>query len=139
MTAASFADVSVTSPLPASASGSPVHFVASASSSRPVTAMRIYVDDVSVFETANSTLDTFVAMATGVHSVVVQAWDAGGTVLKFPETVTVTGGISVSSPADGFSGGSPLRGIASSSADPPISQMVIYLDHNNIFITNCGN
>jgi len=139
MTAASFASITVTSPLPASASGSPAHFVASASSSAPITAMRIYVDDVSVYETANSTLDTFVPMAIGTHSVVVQAWDASGTVLKFPETITVTGGISVSSPADGSKVGSPLHVVASASAARPISQMVIYLDNNNIFTVNGGN
>jgi hypothetical protein len=101
--------------------------------------MRIYVDDTSVYVTANNALDTFISMGTGTHFVVVQAWDAQGAVFKFPETVTVTGGISVSSPADGSVAGSPLHVVASASAGLPISQMVIYLDNNNVFTTRNGN
>jgi len=101
--------------------------------------MQIYVDNISVYATANRTLDTFIPMGTGTHFVVVQAWDAQGVVFKFPETVTVTGGLSVSSPADGSVVGSPVHVVASASAGQPISQMVIYLDNNNVFITNGGN
>jgi hypothetical protein len=100
--------------------------------------MRIYVDNNSVYVTANSALDTFVPMASGTHFVVVQAWDAQGAVFKFPETVTVTGGLSVSSPADGSAVGSPVHVVASASASQPISQMVIYLDNNNVFTANGG-
>ena len=139
LAAVSLASVTVNSPQPASASGSPVHFVASASSSSPITAMRIYVDNISIYETGSSTLDTFVPMASGTHFVVVQAWDASGAVFKFPETVTVTGGISVSSPANGSQLGAPVHVVASAAASRPITQMVIYLDDANIFMINGGN
>src|SRR5438067_13484225 len=72
---ASFAGVTVSSPSNGSTDASPVHFVASASSSYPITAIRIYVDNVSVYLVNASTLDTNVSMSSGSHYVVVQAWD----------------------------------------------------------------
>jgi hypothetical protein len=88
---ASFAGVTVSSPSAGSTSGSPVHFVASATSANPVTAMRIYVDNVSAYLISASKLDTYVAVASGTHSVVVQAWDSTGAVFKAPFTLTVSG------------------------------------------------
>ncbi len=89
--AASFAGVTVSSPSAGSTSGSPVHFVASATSTHPITGIRIYVDNVSVFLTSASKLDTSLAMAAGKHSVVVQAWDSTGAVFKTPLALTVGG------------------------------------------------
>lgn len=88
---ASFAGVSVSSPAAGSTSGSPVHFVASATSANPITAMRIYVDNISVFLVSASSLNTSVAMSAGTHSVVVQAWDSTGAVFKMPMSLTVGG------------------------------------------------
>ena len=87
---ASFAGVTVSSPAAGSTSGSPVHFVASATSTHPITAMRIYVDSVSVYLVSASSLDTSVAMSAGSHSVIVQAWDSTGVVYKTPLTLTVS-------------------------------------------------
>ncbi|HEU4417137.1 MAG TPA: hypothetical protein VFT65_20285 [Candidatus Angelobacter sp.] len=88
---ASFAGVTVTSPSAGTTSGSPVHFVASATSTHPVTAMRIYVDNVSVYLIAASKLDTSVTIAAGSHNVVVQAWDSTGAIFKTPLALTVSG------------------------------------------------
>lgn len=68
---------------------SPVHFVAAAKSTHPVTAMRIYVDNIAKFTVNASSLDTSVALATGTHSVVVQAWDSTGVVFKNSLSVKV--------------------------------------------------
>src|SRR5882757_10827096 len=96
---ASFAGVTVSSPAAGSTSGSPVHFVASATSTHPVTAMRIYVDNVSVFLNSASSLNTSVAMSAGTHSVVVQAWDSTGAVFKMPLSLTVGGGTPAPTPS----------------------------------------
>ena len=88
---ASYAGVTVTSPATGSTSGSPVHFVASATSTHPVTAMRIYVDGVSFYLILASKLDTSLAVGAGKHSVVVQAWDSTGAVFKAPFTLTISG------------------------------------------------
>ncbi|HEV7553155.1 MAG TPA: hypothetical protein VGP65_15815 [Candidatus Angelobacter sp.] len=95
---ASFAGVTVSSPAAGSTSGSPVHFAASATSTHPVTAMRIYVDNVSVFLNSASSLNTSVAMSAGTHSVVVQAWDSTGAVFKTPLSVIVGSGTPAPTP-----------------------------------------
>jgi len=84
----SFAGVTVQSPSATSVT-SPVHFVATAASTHPITAIRIYVDGVSVYLTNSASLDTSVAMAPGQHSTVVQAWDSTGAVFKNPMVLTV--------------------------------------------------
>ena len=86
---ASFAGVTVSSPAAGSTAGSPVHFVASATSTHPITAMRIYVDNLSVYLVSASSLNTSVTMSAGTHNVVVQAWDSTGAVFKTPLSLTV--------------------------------------------------
>ena len=88
---ASFAGVTVSSPATGSTTGSPVHFVASATSTHPITAMRIYVDNLSVYLVSASSLNTSVTMSAGTHSVVVQAWDSTGAVFKTPLSLSVSG------------------------------------------------
>jgi hypothetical protein len=95
---ASFAGVTVSSPAAGSTAGSPVHFVASATSTHPITAMRIYVDDLSVYLVSASSLNTSVTMSAGTHSVVVQAWDSTGAYFKAPLTLTVSGGAPTPTP-----------------------------------------
>src|SRR6267142_1924646 len=104
LAAASWAGVAVTSPTSGSTSASPVHFVASASSSSPIIAMHIYVDNVSVFANSTSSLNTLVPMSTGSHYVVVQAWDSAGGIFKSAETISVTGGTSSGTPSGTVSG-----------------------------------
>jgi len=139
LAAASFAGVTVSSPTPGSVSGSPVHVVASATSSSPVTAMRIYVDNVSMFTVNAAAMDTFIPMSPGSHFVVVQAWDSSGAVFKTPETITVntsSAGVAVSSPTDGATVASPMQVVASAFAPNPIVAMRIYLDDISVFAIN---
>ena len=84
----SFAGVAVQSPSNTSVT-SPVHFVATASSTHPITAMRIYVDGISVFNNTSASLDTSLTIAAGQHNTVVQAWDSTGAVFKYPMILTV--------------------------------------------------
>jgi acid phosphatase len=88
---ASTAGVTVCAPTPGSTSGSPTQFVAAAksSSSAPITAMRIYVDNVSQYLTASSSLNTSLSLAAGSHFIVVQAWDSTGAYYKTPLTISV--------------------------------------------------
>jgi len=86
---ASVDTVHVCSPAAGSTVGSPVHFVAAAASTHPITAMRIYIDSVSKFTVNANSLDTSLAVPSGTHSVVVQAWDSSGAVFKSSLTITV--------------------------------------------------
>lgn len=131
LAATCFAGVTISSPAPGATSASPVHFVASASSSAAITSMRIYVDNVSVYLTSSNQLDTLVPLTTGSHSVVVQAWDSAGGILKTPETINVTassGAVAVSSPANNATVSSPFQVEASASGPLPIVAMIAYLD-----------
>lgn len=84
------AQVTVTSPGSGATVGSPIHVSASAKSINPITAMRIYLDGVSVYRVTTAQIDTYVSASAGTHSLVVQAWDSTGAVFKTPETITVS-------------------------------------------------
>jgi phosphatidylinositol-3-phosphatase len=86
---ASTVGVTVCSPVAGAISASPVRFRAAAKSTHPITAMRIYIDNVSKYLVNASTLDTSLAIAAGTHSAVVQAWDSTGAVFKTPVTIKV--------------------------------------------------
>ncbi|HLJ86217.1 MAG TPA: Ig-like domain-containing protein [Candidatus Angelobacter sp.] len=80
--ASAFAGVTVSSPASGSTTNSPVHFVASASAGLPIAAMMVYVDGNGLYKTSGAHLDTNLNMGTGAHSVIVQAWDTKGNVVK---------------------------------------------------------
>jgi len=86
---ASVVGVTVCSPTGGSSMTSPVNFYAAAKSTNPITAMRIYVDSVSRYSTNSASLHTSLALSSGTHSVVVQAWDSTGAVFKSPLTIHV--------------------------------------------------
>jgi PKD repeat protein len=84
--------VKIAAPADGATVGSPVHFIATATpadSSRPIRSIRIYVDGISRYLVYSNRVDTYLVLARGAHSVVIQAWDSGGTVYKATETVTV--------------------------------------------------
>ena len=66
-----------------------VHFVATAASANPVSAMRIYVDNQSLYTVSASSIDTTLKLAAGSHYVVLQGWDSKGAVAKTPLNITV--------------------------------------------------
>jgi hypothetical protein len=85
------AGVAVSSPANGATVSSPLQVVASATAPNPIVAMRIYLDDVSVFAINASSLNTTVSAATtGSHRLVVQAWDSTGVVYKQPVNITVS-------------------------------------------------
>lgn len=87
---ASSLGVTICSPTAGTTVGSPVHVTAAAKTSATrITAMRIYVDNVSKYLGSTSTIDTSLSLAAGTHNLVVQAWDSSGAVFKKAETITV--------------------------------------------------
>ncbi|HYG98096.1 MAG TPA: Ig-like domain-containing protein [Terriglobales bacterium] len=91
LTSAAMAGVVVNSPANGATVSSPAHVVASASSTRPISAMRIYVDGRSAYTVGGGTLNTHVSLSPGWHSLVVQAWDTSGAVFKQVRSVNVVG------------------------------------------------
>lgn len=85
--------VQITSPAEGATVTSPVRITAGAGSTRPITAMHVYVDHKLAHQTSASTLDVQLPMTAGKRLIVVQAWDSAGTVYKAsvsPNVVTST-------------------------------------------------
>ena len=91
-----FATVSVSSPTTNSMGGSPVHFVASATTtcSSGVSSMGIYTAPyVLAYKVSGSNLNTYLTLSPGTYHTVVQEWDACGST-KTALTITVSSGTS---------------------------------------------
>jgi len=143
--------VTVCSPVSGSTVTSPVRFTAAAKSSLPITAMRIYIDNVSAYLTNAASLDVSLAVSAGTHNVVVQAWNSGGSVFKTPLTITVgttsgttctasTTGVTVCTPAGGSSDASPVHVTAAAKSSlGPITAMRIYVDNVSMYLTNAAS
>jgi len=86
---ASTVGVTVCSPSTGSTVGSPVHFIAAAKSTHPITAIHIYVDNLARFSVNAGVVNTSLAVASGTHSVVLQAWDSTGAIFKSSLTIHV--------------------------------------------------
>jgi hypothetical protein len=87
--------VRVSSPTPASQVGSPVPYVASAttaSCSKGVASMGVYVDNQLTTVVSGASMNTKVPMGSGTHHTVVEAWDYCGGAAYTPVQVTVLGG-----------------------------------------------
>jgi len=148
----SSAVVSVTSPSAGQTVGSPTHFVASAAQpdQNPITALQIYVDDQLDYTADGARLDTYLNLGAGSHRAVVKSWNTAGQ--SYSQEVdfavgsasspapTPSGGpgVTVSSPSNGGSSGSPIHVVASAQAAGGIAAMHIYLDDNPVFQTNAS-
>ncbi len=90
----SFAAVTVSSPTTGSTDASPVHFVASAttSCSAGVSSMGIYTAPyVLAYKVSSASLNTSITLNPGTYNTVVQEWDKCGGATKTPVTITVSG------------------------------------------------
>ena len=91
-----FAGVSVSAPTSGSTGSSPVHFVASATTtcSSGVSSMGIYTaPSVLAYTVSGASLNTYLPLSNGTYNTVVQEWDKCGST-KTPVTITVSGGTS---------------------------------------------
>jgi hypothetical protein len=101
--------------------------------------MRIYVDNASVYSVNAASLSTSIAMSSGSHSVVVQAWDSTGAVFKSALAVNVaasSAGVVVSSPANGATVSSPAHFVASAAS---AVAMKIYVDGVDSYTVNAAS
>jgi hypothetical protein len=85
----------VSSPPPSSQVGSPVTYVASATTgtcSKGVASMGVYVDNALTTVVSGASMNTKVPIGAGTHNTVVEAWDYCGGAAYTPVKVTVQGG-----------------------------------------------
>jgi PKD repeat protein len=131
-------------PIMGSSSLSQVHVAATAflPSDRTLTNMTVYVDDQPAFETPASSLDTWLTMPLGTHTVVVKAADDQGTTYRDMAIVTVKtdAGLTVSSPApnDTVSGSAHFVADAAAPLDAGITGMLIYVDGAERYFVHVG-
>src|SRR5207248_4757726 len=150
-TAAMAQTVTINQPAAGATVGSPVQVVASAASgSYKITAMRVYVDSAAKTTVSASSISTSVGLAAGKHYLTVVAWNAAGQSAKSSMYINVgsapaptpsgTGSISVASPANGATVGSPAHFVASASAPSGrlITAMRIYVDYNSVYLANAA-
>ena len=91
--AAAFAGgVTISSPGSGVTVASPVHVVAQGSSSYPIVAVAVYVDNNLKTKISGSKVDTYLSLASGGHSMTAQIWDSTGAVYKSSRSFTVSGG-----------------------------------------------
>jgi hypothetical protein len=139
------ATVTVTSPSTNNNIGSPVHYVASATSScsKGVAAMGIYTAPfVLAYSVKGAKLDTKLTLAPGTYNTVVQEWDncGGATKTSVPITVTPRASVSVSSPLPNGKVGSPVHFVAkgASSCAKGVASMGIYTAPGHLAYTVRG-
>jgi len=80
--------VTICSPANGASVSSPVHVQAAARDSATVSFIQIYVDGKAAFTASGGSLDTSIAMASGVRRLTVQAKDTKGVIFK--QTISIT-------------------------------------------------
>lgn len=148
------AQVTVTSPTSGATVGSPVKFVASATSTTsgyPITAMRIYIDGVSMYTVNSASLNTALSPTPGAHTLTFVAWDGSGKSYTKAMPITVASGtspapaggngVSVSSPTSGATVTSPVKFVASAASNSgyPITSMRIYVDSVSMYSVSAAS
>jgi len=128
--------VTVCTPTPNALVQSMVHVVAGTTDSRPVTSMQIYVDGTLNQTVKASTIDTFVAMPTGYHTLTVKGWDSAGAFKTSvpvamqppcalnPANQTVT----ICSLVSGSIVSQPFHVVAAATDSNPVKSMTLFLD-----------
>jgi hypothetical protein len=81
--------ITITKPAANASVSSPVTVQASVPSNANVYTMQIYVDNVLQYAVSGSSVNTALAMSSGSHYVVAQAWQTGGGIFKAGINITV--------------------------------------------------
>lgn len=132
---AAFAGVTVSTPANGSTVSGSVLYKASAttSCSKGIGSMGIYTAPGQLaYVSSGASLDTTLNLSAGTYNTVVEEWDNCGGAATTPITITVSGGggsgVSVSSPANNSTVGSPVnfKASASTSCSKGVSSIGIY-------------
>jgi PKD repeat protein len=83
--------VKVSSPTPDSTVKTSVHVVANATANTglSITGMKVYVDGASMYSTTAKSMDTYITLSRGTHSMTVKAWDSAGGIYSSTMTIKV--------------------------------------------------
>jgi hypothetical protein len=138
------ASVSVSSPSNGATVGSPVHYVAAATTttcSKGVASMGLYVDNQLVYVVNGASLNTNWALNPGNYSTVVEEWDYCGGATFTPIAITVKSqtGVWVASPTNNSTVSSPANYVATASTatcSKGVASMGIYVNNKLVYVVN---
>jgi hypothetical protein len=136
------ASVTVSSPSNGATVGSPVPYVATATTStcsKGVASMGIYVDGQLVYVVNGASMNTQWALAPGTYSTVVEEWDHCGGATYTTLGITVAGqtGVWVTSPANNSQVASPVNYVASATTttcSKGVASTGIYVDNKLTYV-----
>jgi hypothetical protein len=136
------ANVTVSSPVDGSTVGSPVPYVATATTttcSKGVASMGIYVNNQLVYVVNGASMNTHWALAPGSYNTVVEEWDycGGATYTKLAITVSNQTGVYVTSPANNSQVTSPVNYVAwatTSTCSKGVASTGIYVDNKLTYV-----
>jgi acid phosphatase len=126
--------INLLAPVTGTTVASPLHVVANAFASKPITAMQVYVDNQLVESVSGTALDTSIPEPQGSHFVVVQAWDSAGHYYKKAATVNVVPGVefTIGTPEYWVQNPIPFSASATSSLKP-ITALQVYVDNQLLY------
>jgi hypothetical protein len=144
LAASALANVSVSSPSNGATVGSPVPYVATATTStcsKGVASMGIYVDNQLVYVVNGASLNTNWPVSSGQHNTVVEEWDYCGGATYSTLTITVSSqtGVWVTSPANNSKVSSPTNYVATASTttcSKGVASMGIYVNNVLQYVVN---
>ena len=139
-----FANVSVSAPNNGVTVGSPVNYVATATSttcSKGVASMGLYVDDQLVYVVNGASLNTNWPLSPGGYNTVVEEWDYCGGATYTPVAITVNTqtGVWVTSPANNGQVSSPVNYAATATTTTcakGVASMGIYVNNALTYVVN---
>src|SRR6185437_8400675 len=140
-----FATVTVTSPTPNSTVTSPIHYVATATTStcsKGVASMGIYVNNKLLYTVHGASLNTYLTLASGYQHTVVEEWDYCGGASYTTINLTVGSGttnppgVTVSTPTPGSTVTSPVHYEATAGTNTcssGVASMGIYVNNKLVY------
>jgi hypothetical protein len=136
------ANVMVSSPSNETTVGSPVHYVATATSttcSKGVSSMGIYVNNVLEYVVNGASLNTSWPLTPGTYGTVVEEWDycGGATFTSLTITVASQTGVWVASPANNSQVTSPVNYVATATTtacSKGVASTGIYVDNKLTYV-----
>jgi hypothetical protein len=134
-----FATVSVISPNNNSTVGTSFPILANSTTTCPqgVASSGIYVDNSLDYVVAGNSVNTTISLPVGKHYVVVQEWDYCGGATTAPLNLTVVAGasVTVTSPANGSTVGTPAAFVATSTSTcaKGVAAMGVYVNNSLVY------
>lgn len=127
---------------------SPVHVIAASTDSYTVTTMQVYVDSVLKYQVSQSTVNTYIPLATGNHLVTVQAWDTTGRTFKTSVPMAMTPpcalnstnqSVTICTPGNSATVSLPMHLVAGINDSNPVTSIQVFSDGTQIYSNSGGS